>query len=145
MTTESPTAHRTPHTAGDSAEPADAAMRAPARARTESSAAHTLRHVLWQGWRTEFVPPTVWTDRPASLREMCLYAHHGPWAAEQGTARRFGIAYFWAWAMPHCVAARTWDWIAQRPSRTAAAAAIYTAVAHTTVGRAVLPWPTWLP
>lgn len=145
MTTDGRTAHRTPHSAADGAERINAPMRAAARARTESNAAHTLRHVLWRGWRAEFTPPEVWADRPASLRELMLYAHHGQWAGEQGAARRLGIAYFWLWALPNALAARTWDWVAQRPSRTVVALVVYVAVAHTSFGRAVLPWPTWLP
>lgn len=145
MTTDSHTADRTPQTAVDSGGGINAPMRAAARASTESNAAHTPRHVFWQGWRAEFVPPTTWADPWPSLRELALYAQHAPYAGETGPWHALGVAYFWLWALPNAFAARHWAWITERPSRFAVATVLYVATAHTSAGQAVLPWPTWLP
>lgn len=150
--TEGETALPTSHSAGDAPEATNSAARARARARVASETALTQGHDeadaagVWEAligrlqeyWR----PPVVWSQPPASLHELTVYAAHGEWTSQDGPLRALGIGYSWL-----AVAASTVlyyaAWIVQRPGRLATVTVLYGLLAHTPPG-AWLPWPGWL-
>ncbi len=81
--TQSKTAHRTPRNSTSVEAGANASPRTDARARLADQTAHTDRdRPWWTRLLDELTPPTVWTDKPASLKELTLYARHAPWTAK---------------------------------------------------------------
>ncbi|WP_066890752.1 hypothetical protein [Carbonactinospora thermoautotrophica] len=147
-TTHREAAHRTPHSGAGAENTANAAPRAPARAKDTEQTALTHRD-RWSGLLDrlagELTPPTVWADRPASLREISRYARHGAWTTETGAWRTAGVWWCRLVAIPVSTLAYYTAWIAQRPSRTVVVTVLYVVAAHTTPGRVLLPWPAWLP
>lgn len=149
MTTDSDTvdrtAHRTPHTADDPGETPNASPRTAAHARQQLNTALTHGHELWRGWRAELVPPSTWTEPWPPVRELWLYARYGAWAGETGVWRIVGVIYAAVVALPVVGVLRNVAWMFERPTRFLVATVLYVAVAHTDIGRSLLPWPTWLP
>jgi hypothetical protein len=97
-----------------------------------------LRSRLAAYWR----PPTVWSDPPASLDEICRYARYGEWTKTDGVWRFLGITWSWmalAVSAPLYYAA----WFVQRPGRFFTGLVVYALAAHTPIF-AWLPWPGWL-
>lgn len=65
-----------------------------------------------------FTPPSVLTDRPASVKELSAYAHRAGWTAQpHGPLRALGIGWHRAIGLPATVVCRYAEWIAQRPGR----------------------------
>lgn len=94
------------------------------------------------GWfGHEFRPPLVWTERPASLSDLSAYAWSGGWTGLGGPARIAGVWWYRLVGIPLSTVAYYAAWLAQRPSRFFVALFLYTLLAQTSVGRAVLPWP----
>lgn len=152
MTTESETAQRTPHQTAPSAEAAKAHPRASARASVEAAEPVTQRHPVVERLGrigaqalTEFTPPGIWTDPPATLAELSRYARYGAWTTATGFWRTAGVCWYALFAVPVSCAAYYLAWIVQRPARAVVVSLLYVVVAHTRIGQALLPWPTWLP
>ncbi len=70
-----------------------------------------------------WTPPSLFTDRPASLAELADYAHSAPWTHQRtGLIRGLGIAWYRLFGLPYTVISRYREWFAQRPLRWAALA-----------------------
>lgn len=67
-------------------------------------------------------PPSVLTERPASVAELATYAHRAGWTSQNsGPVRAAGILWHRAVGLPITVVCRYVEWIAQRPGRAVAA------------------------
>ena len=144
--TQSKTAHRTPRNSTSVEAGANASPRTDARARLADQTAHTDRdRPWWTRLLDELTPPTVWTDKPASLKELTLYARHAPWTAKDGFWRAAGTWWCGLIGIPVSTAAYYTAWTAQRPSRALTVLLAYIVLAHTGLGAWLLPYPDWLP
>ena len=75
-----------------------------------------------QSWfqvaREYVTPPSVLTDRPASVAELRAYARRGGWTVQSaGPLRAAGVAWYRVIGLPTTVVGRYIEWIAQRPGR----------------------------
>ncbi|MGH3737132.1 MAG: hypothetical protein ACRDT6_16180 [Micromonosporaceae bacterium] len=145
MTTERDTAHRTPRRLKVADSGVNASMGAGAPASVSPQTAHTQRDRWWDRQLADLTPPTVWSQPPASLRELSLYARHAAWGPQTGFVRGCGIWWCRLVGIPVSTFAYYVAWIAQRPSRTTVALLLYTVLAHTKFVGWLLPWPSWLP
>lgn len=82
-----------------------------------------------QGWllaaREYVTPPSVLTEKPASVKELAAYAKHGIWSRQEvGALRAAGIAWYRLVGLPVTVVCRYVEWIFQRPGRVTAVAGL---------------------
>ncbi len=71
--------------------------------------------------RAYWTPPSVYTDPPASLRELAAYAKTGPWThQDRGLLRAAGVWHYRLFGYPYTVVSRYREWVFQRPLRLAA-------------------------
>lgn len=77
------------------------------------------------GWISgTFTPPDVWSQDRPSLSKLWAYASRGDWTTDTGAPRRAGQAYAALFAFPLTAFAYFAAWVAERPSRLAAATAL---------------------
>lgn len=68
--------------------------------------------------RAYWTPPSVFTQRPASLQDLAAYARTAPWTHQRrGFIRGLGVAWYRLIAFPITVLLRYLEWFAQRPLR----------------------------
>jgi|GEM_PF-4672771 len=84
-------------------------------------------------------PPVVWTESPASLRDLVAYATTAPWADKSGPIRMAGRIWCWTVAVPVSTVLYYACWLTQRPSRLIVLAVLWGLIAHTSFG-SWLPW-----
>ena len=84
-------------------------------------------------------PPMVWTQPPASLKDLATYAKEAPWAARTGPIRVAGRVWCWLVAVPVSTLAYYLAWLCQRPSRLITVFVLYAVLTQTTPGEH-LPW-----
>ncbi|MFG1776593.1 hypothetical protein ACGFIG_09210 [Micromonospora sp. NPDC049048] len=85
-----------------------------------------------------FTPPPLLTERRPALDTMRVYATRGRYTSGlHGAVRALGLAYYRGWATPSLVAARTWEWLTERPAR-------FVVVAVTVKLLTFLPPVAWL-
>lgn len=77
-----------------------------------------------KAWRAKFgaycTPPALLTERRPALDQMRLYAERGRYTEKlNGPVRRLGKAWLVLVAAPALVAARTFEWLLERPARVA--------------------------
>ncbi len=113
----------------------------PANAQTatisvHSAMTHRERVQSWvQSASAYLTPPSVVTDRPASVKELSAYAHRAGWTANQaGFVRSAGVAWLRLVGLPSTVVCRYVEWIAQRPGRAVPVAVLVKALTLTTPG-----------
>ena len=94
---------------------------------------------VWRG-RLEvalryLTPPSIITDRPASLVELSRYAHRAGWTSRRtGAIRTAGIWWYRLIGLPVTAICRYAEWIWQRPGRTIPVALLIKLLALTTPG-----------
>lgn len=67
-----------------------------------------------------FTPPPLLTERRPAVDTMRLYAQRGRYTGSlYGPARRLGLIWLGAVAVPGLVFARVWEWLLERPTRFA--------------------------
>ncbi|ADD40055.1 hypothetical protein [Stackebrandtia nassauensis] len=84
-------------------------------------------------------PPAIWTQPPASLKALVLYADQAPWADKTGPIRASGRVWNRVIAVPLCTVLYYAAWLVQRPSRFVVLLVLYVLLAHTSLG-GWLPW-----
>ncbi|MFE9955817.1 hypothetical protein [Micromonospora sp. NPDC005299] len=77
-----------------------------------------------RAWLAKFgaycTPPALLTERRPAVDTMRLYARRGRYTGQlRGPARRLGLIWLAMVAAPALVAARTWEWLMERPARFA--------------------------
>ncbi len=90
---------------------------------------------FWAAVGRYFTPPHLFTDRPASIPELSVYARKGAWTARlDGHVRTAGVWFWRLVGLPVTVACRATEWIFQRPGRVAALAALWALLKFTSYG-----------
>jgi hypothetical protein len=75
----------------------------------------------WARSAAYWTPPSLFTDRPASLEELAAYAKSAPWTSQdRGLLRASGVWHYRLLGYPYTVISRYREWVFQRPMRLGA-------------------------